>query len=151
MRRMVAGILVVLLAASAPAPQPSASEAFGTPTASPSSSPTAGVSIPELVVVRFRLTLTGTMPADAAFALETGRVGEEGAAVYLCAYYGGWPVCDSEQRTYEEALSFPPGTQVHYRFWRELDVNGATEEIEAGEITVGVTDEVVSVSYNIQP
>lgn len=40
---------------------------------------------------------------------------------------------------------------MHYRFWRELDANGGTEEIEAGEITVGVTDELVSVSYDIQP
>ena len=38
-----------------------------------------------------------------------------------------------------------------YRFWRELDVNGTNEEIEAGELTVGVADEVVSVSYDFQP
>jgi hypothetical protein len=91
-----------------------------------------------------------SVPADAAFALESGIVGGGGGAIHLCSYYGGWPVCESGG-TYEETISFAPGTQVRYRFWRELDVDGAQEEIEAGELTVGVTDEVVSVSYEIQP
>lgn len=149
MRRILAAIAVVLLVGcSAPVPQPSASSR---PSSVPSSIPSSGTSIPELVLVTFQLTLTGTMPADAAFAIETGQIGEEGAAVYLCAYYGGWPVCDINQGIYHEQLAFAPGTRVHYRFWRELDINGAVEEIEAGEITVGVTDQVVPVSYDIQP
>ena len=153
MRSIVAGVLVVLLGAcGASSSQPSASVSSEEPSASPSSAAASvAVSVPEFVQVTFRLTLTGTMPPDAAFALETGQVGQEGGAIYLCSYYGGWPVCDSNQGTYEQTISFAPGEQVHYRFWRELDLNGGTEEIKAGDITVGVTDSVVSASYDIQP
>jgi len=77
-------------------------------------------------------------------------VGGGGGANYLCSYYGGWPICESDA-AYEEAFEVAPGTQMTYRFWRELDVNGTNEEIEAGELTVGVADEVVSVSYDFQP
>ena len=121
------------------------------PSGEPSEAPSGEVSAPEFVTVTFRLLLTGSVPADASFALESGPVGGGGGAVYLCSYYGGWPVCASSG-TYEEELAFfSPGTRVRYRFWRELDVNGATEEIEAGEFTVGLTDQVISVSYEIQP
>jgi hypothetical protein len=40
---------------------------------------------------------------------------------------------------------------VAYRFWRELDVNGTSEEIEASEVTLGAIDEVISVTYEVQP
>jgi hypothetical protein len=152
MRPIVTGAFVLLLAAcTTPAPEPSASSISAAVSASPSPLPTVVETEPEMVLVRFRLTLTGTVPDDAAFAVETEQVGEEGAAVYLCAYYAGWPICDVNQGTYEELYRFPPGARVHYRFWRELDPNGAVEEIESGEITVGATDEVVSVGYDIQP
>ena len=136
----------------APSPSGPSSAPVSTeePPAVPSAVPTAEVSIPESVTVTFRLTLTGPVPADAAFALQSGVVGGEGGAVYLCSYYGGWPVCESGG-IYGEAYAFPPGTQVGYRFWRELDVNGASEEIEAGELTVGLAEQVVSVSYDMQP
>jgi hypothetical protein len=112
--------------------------------------PTPEVSPPGSVTLTFRLTLTGPVPADAAFALQTGIVGSGGAANYLCSYYGGYPVCTAAE-TYEEAHDFAPGTQVSYRFWRELDPNGATEEIEASEVTVGPIDQVISVTYAFKP
>ena len=108
------------------------------------------MSLPALVIVTFRLTLAGPVPADAAFALQSGIVGGEGGANYLCSYYGGWPVCESGG-TYEEAHLFAPGTRVSYRFWRELDVNGTSEEIEAAEFTVGGADQVISVTYTFEP
>jgi hypothetical protein len=126
-------------------------EAVGTELASsvaPSS--TAELSAPGSVTVTFRLTLTGPVPDDAAFALQTGIVGDGGGANYLCSYYGGYPVCAAGE-IFEESHDFAPGTQVSYRFWRELDANGATEEIEASEITVGASDQEISVSYAFQP
>ncbi len=113
-------------------------------------SPTAQVSPPESVTVAFRLTLTGSVPDDAGFALQTGIVGGGGGANYLCSYYGGYPVCAAGE-TYEEAHDFAPGTRVSYRFWRELDVNGTSEELEAGEVTVGPIDQTISVSYVLEP
>jgi uncharacterized protein YceK len=114
----------------------------------PSSTP--GVSLPGSVTITFRLTLTGAMPDDAVFALQTGIVGVGGGANYLCSYYGGYPVC-AAGATYDEVHAFAPGTRVAYRFWRELDVNGTSEEIEASDITVGITDQVISVGYDFPP
>jgi hypothetical protein len=132
-------------------------EAVGTELASATSiapSPSPELSSPGSVTVTFRLTLTGPVPDDAAFALQTVIVGAgivgNGGANYLCSYYGGYPVCAAGE-TFEESHDFAPGTQVSYRFWRELDVDGATEEIEASEVTVGSTDQVISVSYAFQP
>jgi hypothetical protein len=128
-------------------------EAVGTELASATSiapSPSPELSAPGSVTVTFRLTLTGPVPDDAAFALQTGIVGDGGGANYLCSYYGGYPLCAAGD-TYEESHDFAPGTQVSYRFWRELDADGATEEIETGEITVGSTDQEISVSYAFQP
>jgi hypothetical protein len=102
--------------------------------------------LPESVTVTFRLSIRGQPPADAAFAIESGAEGG-GGAVYLCSYYGGWPVCAAEG-VYRERLAFPPGTEVRYRFWRELDLNGTTEELKHGELTVGVTNQVVSQVYD---
>jgi hypothetical protein len=113
-------------------------------------SPTPELSSSGSVTVTFRLTVTGPVPDDAAFALQTGIVGEGGGANYLCSYYGGYPICAAGE-TYEEAHDFAPGTKVSYRFWRELDADGATEEIEASELTVGPIDQVISVSYAFQP
>lgn len=113
-------------------------------------SPTAEASPPESVTVTFRLTLAGPVPDDAVFALQTGIVGGGGGANYLCSYYGGYPGCAAGE-TYEEAYDFAPGTRVSYRFWRELDVNGTSEELEAGEVTVGPIDQTISVSYAFQP
>jgi hypothetical protein len=112
--------------------------------------PTSELSPPTSVTLTFRLTLTGPVPDDAAFALQTGIVGESGGANYLCSYYGGYPVCAAGE-PYEEAHDFAPGTQVSYRFWRELDADGATEEIEASEVTVDPIDQVISVSYAFEP
>jgi len=117
---------------------------------SPTPRPTAESSTPGAVTVTLRLTLTGPVPADAVFAVQDGVVGGAQHAIYLCSYYGGYAACASGG-TYQDALAFPPGTQVSYRFWRELDVNGASEEIEAGELTVGLTDQIVLVTYDFQP
>ena len=155
---MVAIVFVLLTACTAPAgsglgqpsDQSSTLASPGSSTALPSSMPTPLASVPELVFVTFRLMLTGTVPADAAFAIQSGEVGKEGGAVYLCSYYGGWPVCESGT-IYDEMLSFAPGARVTYRFWRELDINGAVEEIKTDEFTVGTADQVVLVSYDVQP
>lgn len=139
-------------AAARPTPRPAASAtARPTPGATvipPSATP--GVSTPGSVTVTFRLTLTGAVPNDAAFAWEIHIVGYEGGANYFCQDYVGWPVCESGG-TYEEALSVPPGTRLSYWFRRQLDVTGASEEIEAGELTVGMTEQVVSVTYDFPP
>jgi len=58
------------------------------------------------------------------------------------------PRSPTANATYREALRFTPGTSVHYRFWRELDLEGAAEEIEQGELVVGASDEVVHVTYS---
>jgi hypothetical protein len=119
-------------------------------TISPSEMPSTLPSGPRLVSVTFRLTLTGTVPADAAFAIESGEIGKEGGAVYLCSYYGGWPLCEIG-KAFDEVVSFPADAVVHYRIWRELDVTGTSVEVESGELAVGTTDQVVPVTYDIQP
>jgi hypothetical protein len=107
--------------------------------------------MPGSVTVTFRLTLTGPVPADAAFAVGDGIVGLEQHAVYLCVYYGGTaPPCASGG-SYDDAWSVPPGTRLSYFFWRELGVNGGQEDMERGEFTVGATGQVVSVTYNFPP
>jgi hypothetical protein len=134
-----------------PTPTPTAAPEVTVPAPSvitPSSNPE--VSVPTSVTVTFQLTLSGAVPDDAAFALQTGIVGAGGGANYLCSYYGGYPVCAAGE-PYEEAHDFAPGTRVSYRFWRELDVNGTSEEIEASEVTVGLIDQVISVTYAFQP
>jgi hypothetical protein len=164
MRGIQVGALLLLLAGCAtpatdgsptesllPSAVPVSPEQSSTvPSPAASSLPSGDVSTPETVTVTFRLLLTGPVPEDAAFALESGIVGDGGGAIYLCSYYGGWPVCASGE-TYDEAYGFAPGTRVRYRFWRELDVNGTSEEIEAGELTVGLIDQVIPVSYAFQP
>jgi hypothetical protein len=128
-------------------PTPEASTPVATAVAP---SPTAEVSTDGSVSVTFRLTLSGPVPDDAVFALQTGIVGGGEGANYLCSYYGGYPACAAGE-TYEETYEFAPGTRVSYQFWRELDVNGTSEELEAGEVTVGPIDQGISVSYAFQP
>lgn len=136
-----------------PTPRPAASE---TPRATPRATAIAPSATPELsapgsVTVTFRLTLTGPVPADATFALQDGIVGGEQHAIYLCSsVYDGYPICTSGG-TYEDVWPVAPGTRLSYFFWRELDVNGAQEDMEAGEFTVGATGQVVSVTYNFPP
>lgn len=79
-------------------------------------------------------------------------VGGAQHAIYLCSsVHGGYyPICASGG-TYEQAWAGPPGTRLSYRFWRELDVNGAQEDIEAGELAVGLTGQTVSVTYDFPP
>jgi hypothetical protein len=102
-------------------------------------------------MVTFRLTLAGPVPADATFALQDGIVGGEQHAIYLCSsVYPGYPICASGG-TYEDVWPVPPGTRVSYRFWRELDVNGTSEEIEAAEFMVGGADQVILVTYTFGP
>jgi hypothetical protein len=105
------------------------------------------VSTPESVTVTFRLTVTGPVPADATFGLQDGIVGGAQHAIYLCSLvYDGYPMCMSGG-TYDDVWTGSPGTRLSYDFWRELDVNGTREEMESGELTVGVTDQVVLVTY----
>jgi hypothetical protein len=108
------------------------------------------VSTPGSVTVTFRLTLTGQVPPDAAFALQDGIVDGAQHAIYLCSYYGGYPICESGG-TYDDVWSGPPGTRLSYRFWRELNASGTGEAMEAGVLTVGLTGQVVSVTYDFQP
>jgi len=151
MRSVVLAIAVLGLVGCAGQIVTNTFEVVGTELASSiAPSPTPELSSPGSVTVTFRLTVTGPAPDDAAFALQTGIVGEGGGANYLCSYYGGYPICAAGE-TYEEAHDFAPGTKVSYRFWRELDADGATEEIEASELTVGPIDQVISVSYAFQP
>lgn len=112
---------------------------------SPTILPTAEASPPALVRITFQISLDGSVPDDAVFALETTS-GGGGGAIYLCSYYGGWDLCESGH-TYAEAYSFAPGSEVHYRFWRELDLDGASQEIEEGQLTVGLIDRVIAVDY----
>jgi hypothetical protein len=100
------------------------------------------------VAITFRLTLEGTPPDDAVFALQSGTEGG-GAAVYLCSYYGGWPACEAGG-VYRERVRFAPGAIVHFAFWRELDTDGTQEMLKQGEFVVGVTDRVVGVSYSFE-
>jgi hypothetical protein len=133
--------------ASQPATSPSV--VVGSPTVEPSPTPTilrtTEASPPALVRITFQISLDGSVPDDAAIALETTS-GGGGGAIYLCSYYGGWDLCESGH-TYAEASSFAPGSEVHYRFWRELDLDGASEEIEEGQLTVGQIDQVIAVDY----
>lgn len=123
-----------------------------TPAATASAaSPTPEVSTPGSVTVTFRLTLTGPLPSDATFTLQDGIVGGAQHAIYLCSsVYDGYPTCASGG-TYDDVWIGPPGTRLSYRFWRELDVNGTEEAMEAGELTAGLTGQVVSVTYDFQP
>lgn len=105
---------------------------------------------PSPVSVTFRLTLTGGVPGDAAFAVQDGYAQGGQHAVYLCSYYGGYPTCESSG-AYDDVGEFRWGAQLSYRFWRELDANGATEEIGSGELTAGTTDQVVPVVYAFSP
>jgi hypothetical protein len=102
------------------------------------------------VTVTFRLTLTGSVPGDATFGVQDGIVGAEQHAIYFCSYYGGYPACTSGG-TYEDVLLVPPGTQLSYAFWRELDANGTQEAMDAGTFTVGGTGQVVSDTYAFPP
>ena len=159
--RVFVGMMVMLLLGCTPAasgsspgqsvPSSTASVASAEPSATPSAVASVTDSVPPgSVNVTFRITLTGTVPSNAAFAIQSGAVGMEGGAIYLCSYYGGWPVCKTGA-SYEEVLTFLPGTRVQYRFWRELNVNGSNEEIKTAEITVSSTDMVVAVTYHFPP
>lgn len=147
---LAAALLIAGCAAPAQQSQAPSDSAAATPSASVAPSPTPEVSTPESVSVTFRLTLTGVVPSDATFALQAGIVDGAQHAIYLCSYYGGYPICESGG-TYDDVWSGPPGTRLSYRFWRELDANGAEEAMKAGELAVGLTDQVVSVTYDIQP
>jgi hypothetical protein len=114
-------------------------------TASPSPSPEP--SIPATVTVTFRLTLRGPVPDDAVFAIQDGDADGAQHAIYLCSYYGGWPVC-ARGESYEDVWTGLPGTRLTYDFWRELDMDGTQEQMNQGELTVGPNDQVVSVTYS---
>jgi hypothetical protein len=133
-------------------PTPEATPEATTPSATAiAPSPTPELSTPGSVTVTFRLTLTGPVPSDATFALQDGELDGAQHAIYLCSsVYEGYPTC-ADGGTYDDVWIGPPGTQLTYRFWRELDVNGTEEAIEAGEVTVALTGQIVSVTYDFQP
>ena len=89
------------------------------------------------------------MPADASFVIQDGFADGAQHAVYLCNYYGGYPACGSGE-AYEDVLTAPPGTEVIYHVWRELDVNGTQEVVKEDHLIAGDADEVVSVTYDFQ-
>jgi hypothetical protein len=135
-----------------PSQQPSGLEPTATPEVdSPSAEPTSGASPDGITQVTIQLTLNGTVPSDAVFALQTSFVppgGQgSGGAIYLCSYYGGWPVCESGH-TYSESYEFPTGSEVTFRVWRELDADGTAEDVESGELTLDDDDRVVTIEYD---
>ena len=97
----------------------------------------------------FRLSLTGSVPADAAFAIQDGVLGG-GQTRRTCARTTAdtLPVAG---RAYDDVWTGAAGSLLSYRIWRELDANGATEEVEAGEVTADNTDQIVSVGYEFSP
>ena len=101
------------------------------------------------MTITFRLELSGPVPDDAVFALQSGMAGGAQHAIYLCSYYGGYPACTSSE-SYDDVLTVPAGTQLMYQFWRELDVNGTNEEMDGGELTAEA-DQVVLVTYEFPP
>jgi hypothetical protein len=132
------------------------------PTGSESSGPTATASAtapsqtPEAsaagsATVTFRLTLTGTAPSEATFALQDGDASGSQHAIYLCSSsYPGYPKCVSGG-SYDDVWVGPPGTELTYSFWRELDVNGTKEPMQTGTVTAASTEQILSVSYEFKP
>ena len=101
---------------------------------------------PASAAVTFRLILRGPVPDDASFAIQDGVADGPQHAIYLCSYYGGWPACGRGE-AYEDVWTGAPGSRLSYTIWRELDTDGRREVLKRGELVVGPTDQVTSVTY----